>query len=641
MDKYKDSVSIVLEFMSSNHYSQHSQQLYQKTFEALGEYLVSNGLCYTPALGRELLNSGSDIPFGTKGQTLHAAIIQKLNAVYRTGNVSNVLVSSRKPYSSLRLNSVFSDSLELFSESISTLFSKTQTENIHRRCCLFLKYIQFIGKEELKRITYQDIFDYHFSELCRLKPESRAIEEGALCHFLGFLFQEKMIEHNLHVYMYVLETDQFIDIAQFNASDQEALRKKYSIQLSYNKYGQIISGLIDECIKIGYVTPYQKSLKRALLYFELFLDIHGLDYSPEVAEIWLNSDVTQNIFCGSSWRSAKRALFLLKIYVLTGKADFTSIHPRGITGLNDLPECMLNPLMDYARLREKEKLDNDTVKNDIYSILRFCHFLISENIVSFAEITADRLIAFNLSDVHASSEGKNACNARIRRFLRYLYRTDIVTNPHLEKVLGYSAVKYEKMITILTPQEIETIKQYIIEASTPIQLRDSAIVLLGTEMGIRGCDIVRLRISDICFKSRTIRFVQDKTSVEIQLAMPVSVGNAIFKYIKMGRPKGCSCDLLFVALDTPHRPLTRSVCIGALKRMLPNRIVPGSGFHVTRKTFSTYKLRGGIAPELISSAMGQRTVKSLAPYLSLDDERLSMCPLSLDSLNILMKGDFE
>ena len=75
--------------------------------------------------------------------------------------------------------------------------------------------------------------------------------------------------------------------------------------------------------------------------------------------------------------------------------------------------------------------------------------------------------------------------------------------------------------------------------------------------------------------------------------------------------------------------------------MLPNRIVPGSGFHVTRKTFSTYKLRSGIAPELISSAMGQRTIKSLAPYLSLDDERLSMCPLSLDSLNILMKGDFE
>ena len=102
MDKYKDYVTAVLDFMSTNHYSPHSLQLYQKTFDSLGEYLVSNGFCYTPALGRELLNNGSDIPFGTKGQTLHAAIIQKLNAVYHTGGVSNVLVSSRKPYSSLR-----------------------------------------------------------------------------------------------------------------------------------------------------------------------------------------------------------------------------------------------------------------------------------------------------------------------------------------------------------------------------------------------------------------------------------------------------------------------------------------------------------------------------------------------------------
>ena len=156
MDKYKDYVSTVLDFMRDNHYSQHSLQLYQKTFDSLGEYLVSNGLYYTPVLGRELLNRGSDIPFGTKGQTLHAAIIQKLNSVYHTGSVSNVLVSSRKPYSSLRLNSVFSECLELFSESISTSFSKIQTENIHRRCRLFLKYLQFIGKEDLKLSLFAD-----------------------------------------------------------------------------------------------------------------------------------------------------------------------------------------------------------------------------------------------------------------------------------------------------------------------------------------------------------------------------------------------------------------------------------------------------------------------------------------------------
>lgn len=38
MDKYKNYVSTVLDFMSDNHYSQHSLQLYKKVFESLGEY---------------------------------------------------------------------------------------------------------------------------------------------------------------------------------------------------------------------------------------------------------------------------------------------------------------------------------------------------------------------------------------------------------------------------------------------------------------------------------------------------------------------------------------------------------------------------------------------------------------------------
>lgn len=640
MDKYKNHVTTVLDFMSDNHYSQHTLHCYEKVFDSLGEYLVSNGLSYTPVLGMELLSRGSDVPFGVKGSFLHAAVIQKLNAVYLTGSASNVLVSSRKPYSSLRLNTVFEDCLALFTKSISASFSKIQVENIRRRSHLFLKYLQFIGKENLKSINYKDISDYHFSELQHLKPDSRMMEEGALCHFLLFLFQEKMIDHCLHVYMYALETDRFIDISHFNDSEQEALRKHYAIHLPHSSYHQMIMELSDECLKAGYAPPYHTSLKRALEYFELFLDIHGLDYSPEVANIWLNSEAMQSVIHGSSWKSARRALFLIEIYALTGKIDFTAIHPHGITGLSELPEWMSKPLMDYAKLREKEKLDGDTVKNDIYSILRLCYFLISENIASFSEVTADILVAFNLSDKHASSEGKNTCNARIRRFLRYLYRGRIIPDPHLEKVLGYSAARPESIITILSPQEIEEIKHYITEANTPLQLQDSAMVLLGTEMGIRSCDIVRLKISDICFKDRSIRFIQDKTDVEIQLAMPVSVGNAIFKYLRLGRPRGCNSDFLFISLKAPHRPLTRNTCFGALKRILPDRIAPGSGFHVTRKTFSTYKLRSGITPERISSAMGQCTVKSLTPYLSLDDERLSMCPLSLDCLNIPMKGDF-
>ena len=402
----------------------------------------------------------------------------------------------------------------------------------------------------------------------------------------------------------------------------------------------MINALIYECSKTGYVPAYHREFEKALRYFELFLDIYSLDYSPEIGDIWLNSQRTKEVFYGSSWMAARRTLFLLKTYVLTEKIDFKAILPRRITGLSELPEWILEPLMDYSELRTKEKLDDDTVKNDIYSIMRFNRFLISKNISSFTDVSADTLVAFNLCDDHLSSEGKNSCNARIRRFLRYLYREKIILNPNIGEVLGYSAVRSESIITVLDPREKGEIRNYIANATTPIQLQDSAVMLLGTEMGIRGCDIVRLKISDISFKDKTIRFMQDKTDVEIQLVMPVSVGNAIFKYLKSGRSKDCASDFLFVSLKAPYKPFTRNVCYGALKRILPQRRIPGSGFHVTRKTFSTSKLRNGVTPERISSAMGQRSVKSLTPYLSLDGERLSMCPLSLEGLGIAMEGGF-
>lgn len=525
MEKFKINANIVLDFMIENHYSEHSLSQYKRIYETMGEYLTENNLSYSPELGWELLDSGSDAPFGSKGKILHEAVIRKINAVYATGSVSNVLVSPRKPYSALRLKASFSEVLERFTGNIQTLFSETQIENIHRRCSLFLKYLQARGKEKVSSITYQDISEYHFSELSHLKQVSRLIEEGAICYFLRFLFQEKQISCSLCTYMYALETDSFIGLSSLSDIGRQPIQAHHQIQIPSARYQQMIDDLIRESQKAGYVPAYRRGLERALRYFELFLDFYKLDYSLESSDAWLEAQRTKEIFQGSSWTAARRALFLLKVYATTEKIDFRAVLPRGVSGLSMLPEWMLAPLMNYSELRAMEKLDDDTVNNDVYSILRFFRFLISEKISSFQAVSAETLIAFNLSDKHLSSEGKNACNARIRRFLRYLYRENIIENQHLPQVLGYSAVKTERMITVLTAEELSHIRSYIAEASTPIQLQDSAVMLLGTEMGIRGCDIVRLKISDINFKNRAIRFIQDKTGVEIQLAQKQEVVN--------------------------------------------------------------------------------------------------------------------
>ena len=120
--------------------------------------------------------------------------------------------------------------------------------------------------------------------------------------------------------------------------------------------------------------------------------------------------------------------------------------------------------------------------------------------------------------------------------------------------------------------------------------------------------------------------------------MPVAVGNAIFRYLKQSRPRMAVCRNVFVDFKAPFCGMSRNICYGALKRALPDRDVRGSGFHVTRKTFSTNRLRNGVRPESIADVIGHRDTESLKHYLSLDDERMAACPLSLADLRLEMEG---
>lgn len=158
-------------------------------------------------------------------------------------------------------------------------------------------------------------------------------------------------------------------------------------------------------------------------------------------------------------------------------------------------------------------------------------------------------------------------------------------------------------------------------------------------MGIRSIDIVNLTLDDINWDREIIHFIQKKTGVEVTLPMPVDVGNILYKYLTLERPKTDS-RRIFVRQSAPYGPVGRSACARALKAALPNRNVEGSGFHVLRKTFATTLLSKGLNVYRITDALGQKSIASVHRYLSLDDKNMSKCSLSLSEFNINMKIGF-
>lgn len=641
MSEFKKIAAIVIARLRQRGFSERTIANHEKLYQAMHNYFTKEGIHYTPELGALLLEENNDKVFEVKGTFIRAGCIAKLNDVYRNGDLIHAQLSPRKGYSSIVLSIPFEQAVADFLDYCQGFFTNTQLGNTRRRCGLFLKCMQSWGKTKLNDISYGDIRNYH-QELSHLKQISKVVEESSLHQFLRYLAEQGQVSPGRYLYMYLLECDRMVGLKDLPGPEQRKIEELREDSLSFPAEEFRTAGieLVELHLKEGYAPAYIQGFEKTILYLYLFLDLHGLGYLPAVADIWLYSDAAKSVFCGSSWMAARRILNVFRNFASSGDADFGKVYRKGMTGLDNLPEWCRAPLEGFATQRLKQKLDESTVKNDIYSILRFCRFLIHSGLNSYTELTGKLILDFNLKDLHESPEGKNSCNGRVRRFLKYLYREGIVVDRRLYLALGVTAAPVETIIQTLTEDEIQSVKDYIGNAGTPLKIRDSAIILLGSDMGMRGSDIVSLKLSDIDWKDQCLRFRQNKTDVEAWLAMPTAVGNAIFHYLRDARPRAAKSDYVFVSMKTPYRRLTRNVCYGTLKRILPDRQVYGSGFHVTRKTFSTNRLQNGISPAKIADAIGHHGTRSLMPYLSLDEARISECALSIERLDISMKEGF-
>lgn len=518
------------------------------------------------------------------------------------------------------------------------VYSKTQQHNIKYRCTYFMRFLQNRGLVEASELGYEDILSYHEGFLHK-KRINRMLYESSIKLFLSHLASKGICSYGLGWFLHYVQSDRVVsaDTVENILSEIPNSKENLSLLLSAKEYwdlsDKLLGTLKEEHLSRNIIAIYENTFK---LHF-VFLDINGLVYNSARAAAW--TEACKGIL-KSSWPTMRRAMRLFDDHVRTGVLVPGKAYTSKPNEFDLLPQWCKGPMVEFVGQREKAKMSPSTTKMDLSSCVRFCAFLSKEGIGSFKDVTAANVKEFNVRDRHHTAGGKGAYNSRIRKFLKFLARDGYVANTSLYQALSGPAASSEHIVITLNETEKEDMKAFNASAETELEQRDKACVLLGTEMGIRGCDIVNLRFSDINWKERSIRFQQKKTGTEVWLAMPISVGNAIYHYLKDCRPKEAKCDYIFVTARAPYRKLTPLSCGQALHRILPERKVAGSGFHVTRKTFATERLRNNVCPDQIANAMGHATLDSINPYLSLDDERMRLCPLSVEDLGFQIKGGF-
>lgn len=224
---------------------------------------------------------------------------------------------------------------------------------------------------------------------------------------------------------------------------------------------------------------------------------------------------------------------------------------------------------------------------------------------------------------------------RLRSLLRYLHRTRrtaIDLSPHVIAPLLYA---YEGVPSILERDQIAAVLETASKDTTPIGLRDQAILQLLATYGLRSGEIRSLKIEDIDWRAESIRILHTKTRACSYLPLMAPVGEAILTYLRSGRPQTDAREV-FVRTRAPYGRL-RVLHSAVFRRIRDAGVKPPGkcGPHIFRHARAVEMLRASVPQKVIGDMLGHRSTESTAPYLKLATEDLRAIALDVPGSEVL------
>lgn len=624
MQEYKNMVKKVIDFLDENQYCRAVINGTLSCFNSLEVHFLQTGTMYTPKVANEWFCS-IKMTLSKTYLNFYKTALTKLQDVYETGGIRpNHNSKALKSYT--MLNETLKNLLDNYILELHNTLSQATADNHKYMCARFLIFIQKRGVKNISDISYE-LMCCFYDEDIHSGRFSKGMENGSVSAMMEYFYKKAKVSYGFTVILHYLSLgrgcfwNNVDDIVHETITGMQKSENLVSIE-ELHKY-QLISKMIH--IKNEYSKVIRSVNNRALDFLILFLDMNGYSYSPEISILWFNS--VRHYFSTEA-DAIHRALCLIAQYHNNSKINLDTVFRIKPSFFTLIPQWCKEAADSFMENKSREGWKRSTLDMYRSSIARFCNYLDWEGLMSFQDISVSEIKDFNLNDLHKTAAGKNAYNVRIRKFLQYLGETGFLSNPMLFAALPHVPAPKETIVVILTEKEMLELNEKLQDKESGLSLRKKAMLLLGLKMGLRSSDIVHLKYKDIDWKNSSIRFIQSKTEVEINLPMPVEVGNAIYRYITEERHTKDRQNI-FLSEKTPHKPVGRAVCGRALETALPDRNVEGSGFHVTRKTFATNLLRKGVGANTVSDALGQRGTASVHRYLLLDTDRMRMCPLTL------------
>jgi site-specific recombinase XerD len=217
-----------------------------------------------------------------------------------------------------------------------------------------------------------------------------------------------------------------------------------------------------------------------------------------------------------------------------------------------------------------------------------------------------------------------AITVAVRSFLRFLSIQDRCSSDLVHSVPTFPSYKLQKVPRYIEPEEMKKVENacYLQDENG---LRDRAVILLLTRLGLRASDVANLTLEDVDWRNGRIA-VAGKNRRHEWLPLPQEVGDAILKYIEKGRPK-LKIREIFTKVDAPIGPLNRAsvthIVRSAFRRAGIKAPVNGNGAHTLRHSAATAMLRNGVSLSGVGAVFRQTLSTTTAIYAKVHFDLLS------------------
>jgi integrase/recombinase XerD len=282
-----------------------------------------------------------------------------------------------------------------------------------------------------------------------------------------------------------------------------------------------------------------------------------------------------------------------------------------------LPE--VNDYLDYARV--ERGLAANSISNYQRDLIHFCRFL-SGGGKTFADAGRDDVRAFLAAlygrGMSAQSVARHLIS--LRNFFRFLAKEGRIQS---DPTADVDAPKLEQRLPrYLSTDEVETLLGQP-DISTPLGLRDKAMLEVLYATGMRVSELVRVRCSDFESSLGVVRCM-GKGNKERLIPVGKSALRAVEAYWQGGRSTMCkNGQEPFLFLNRRGKPLTR---VGFWKILAGYGRQAGFSVplapHLVRHSFATHLLERGADLRSIQLMLGHSDISTTQIYTHVLKQRL-------------------